>query len=116
MSKEEGPISIYLDNTPEGLEAREYVLTVNNLSEWFMKKLIEEKKQKQIEEKKDNKIYVFQMIMFLFLGINFLLFAIAPYVDIVAVVTSALLMFSSVLLFFYVYINHRMHKMIGGLV
>ncbi len=81
-----------------------------NLSDVIIKKLYEykEEKTKEIQLNKTNNF--FQMFMFLFLGITFLLLAIAPFIDILSILTTSLLIFYSIMLFIYTFIQYKNKK------
>jgi len=101
-------ISIRLTNETE--LCRWIKQNINNINQWTISLYKEAIKQQQTENKQNNMKDMFQQLMFLFLGINFLLFAIIPFYDITSIITSSLLIFSSILLFIYIGISYKTQK------
>jgi len=86
----------------------------------FVRDLIREYHHKQLRiqevEKNDNKVLFFQNIMFIFLGVTFLIFALSSIMDYLLVFNMALMVISGLLLIIYVLLNVNQHMKIKGVI
>ena len=70
--------------------------------------------QIQIAKKTDNKIFLVQNTVFLFISASFIALGLSLKVDIVSSITVSLLVISAVLLVLLVIINHKKHRRINS--
>jgi uncharacterized membrane protein YjjP (DUF1212 family) len=103
--------SISISFKEEDIELKEWCnQNIKNISETAIKLLYDYQKETKNLEKQNKATNTFQMIMFLFLGITFMLLAIAPFIDILSILTTSLLILYSIILFIYTYIQYKNKK------
>jgi hypothetical protein len=103
--------SVSISFKEKDLELKEWCdQNIDNISETCINLLYDYQKETKIAEKQNKAINIFQMLMFLFLGLIFILFAITPFIDILTTITTSLLILSNLMLFIYILIQYKTKK------
>jgi apolipoprotein N-acyltransferase len=86
----------------EHVEKGELNALMNHLLQRYRQEQEQEYVEQDLEEKAEERGYLFQMVMFMMIGMWMLVFALSQFFDVFSIIATVMLIFCGILLCFYV--------------